>query len=112
MIKLNKVNTICQKVCNIRTFLLYTKHLSLIQKHLYRFLYFLSKFLQENYFFLNIMYDFHIFVFMINYAFSSFGSNTFSIIATIAAGTIPEPPKMSCTASGAEAKMAPFAPIP
>ena len=42
----------------------------------------------------------------------SLGSRTFSRIATIAAGTMPEPPKISLTASGAKFRMPVFAPIP
>ena len=44
--------------------------------------------------------------------FLSFGSTIFNKIATIAAGTIPEPPKISWIACGVCAKIAVFAPIP
>ena len=43
---------------------------------------------------------------------SSFGSKMFSKIATIAAGTMPEPPNTSRTASGVCARMPVLAPIP
>ena len=42
----------------------------------------------------------------------SFGSKMFSRIATMAAGTMPEPPKISCTAWGAWARMPLLAPMP
>ena len=43
---------------------------------------------------------------------SSFGSKMFSKIATIAAGTMPEPPNTSRTASGVCARIPVLAPIP
>ena len=47
-----------------------------------------------------------------DYSAFSLGSRMFSRIATIAAGTMPEPPKISLTAWGAKFRMAVFAPMP
>ena len=46
------------------------------------------------------------------YSAVSLGSRMFSRIATMAAGTMPEPPKISLTASGAKFRMAVLAPMP
>lgn len=46
------------------------------------------------------------------YVYLSFGKTTFKMIATKAAGTIPEPPKIKCTISGVLLRIVGFAPIP
>ena len=46
-----------------------------------------------------------------SYSAFSLGSRTFSTMATMAAGTMPEPPKISLMASGAKFRMAVLAPI-